>query len=625
MHRSPLCQRCPRNPFNSEIAMLDILTLLKEKGAIDDKDAGAIAKEADAEGVTVETILQKRGFSPHDLLAAKAEHWDLPSRIIGEASIAFEVLQYIPEESAQHYKTVPLGIEDGALAVGIVDPDNIEALDALNFISAKNNLPFKVYLISEEDFTKIIKMYKGISGEVGRALTELETELSSDDILPVDIADEKEVPKEGLPKVPDSKITEEAPVTKIVATLLKNAVEGRASDIHIEHTGEKVRVRFRVDGVLHTSITLPPKVHRAVVARVKVLSSMKLDERRKPQDGRFSATISGRKIDFRVSTFPAQFGEKVVMRILDRDAGISSLEEVGMNKEHLAMVRQAIKLPYGMILISGPTGSGKSTSLYAMLKEVNRDESNVISLEDPVEYNIDGVAQSQVRPEIGYTFASGLRSVLRQDPDIIMVGEIRDKETAQLAVQAALTGHLVFSTIHTNNSAGVVPRLIDMGVDPYLIAPTLKLVIAQRLVRRMCDGAGKPIPVSGALKMMLEEQFKDLPPEFHKKLPKFDQLYGIKPTGECPSGTRGRIGAFEMFMVDSEMEQAVLRSADEMEIYKIARSRGMITMKEDAIVKALEKKIPFEEVNTLGGDLLSDEEESGDSSEPVEYDPIAAV
>ena len=604
--------------------MIDILTLLKEKGSIDDREVAAIAREAEAGGVSVENVLAKRGFSASDLLSAKAEHWGLPPRPLGDAAIPFEVLQYIPEESAHHYKTVPLGIEDGALSVGIVDPDSIDALDALNFISAKNNLPFKVHLISEEDFDKVIKMYKGISGEVGRALTELETELSSEEGALVSLADEREQMVQDPNKAADSKITEEAPVTKIVATLLKNAVEGRASDIHIEHMGEKLRVRFRVDGVLHTSITLPAKVHRSMVARVKVLSSMKLDERRKPQDGRFSATISGRKIDFRVSTFPSQYGEKVVMRILDRDTGLTSLEDLGMRPDHLKMVRSAVSLPYGMILISGPTGSGKSTSLYSMLKEINRDESNVISLEDPVEYNIEGVSQSQVRPEIGYTFASGLRSVLRQDPDIIMVGEIRDKETAQLAVQAALTGHLVFSTIHTNNSAGVIPRLIDMGVDPYLIAPTLKLVIAQRLVRRLCEGAGKPMPIDDSLKMMLEEQFHDLPKEYRSQVPKFTEVYGIKPTGECPSGTRGRIGAFEMFEIGTEMEQAILKRAGETEIYEIARARGMMTMKEDAIVKALSKKIPFEEVNTLGGEMLAGDEIADDAQTPA-FDPESAV
>jgi type IV pilus assembly protein PilB len=349
-------------------------------------------------------------------------------------------------------------------------------------------------------------------------------------------------------------------------------------------------------------------VERAVVARIKVLSSLKLDERRKPQDGRFSATVGDRKIDFRVSTFPTYHGEKVVMRILDRTHEVMSLETLGLSKENIEILRAAIARPYGIIVISGPTGSGKSTTLYAMLEELNREELNVVSLEDPVEYDVDGVSQSQVHPEIGYTFANGLRSILRQDPDIIMVGEIRDKETAQLAIQAALTGHLVLSTLHTNNAVGVIPRLVDMGVDPYLIAPTLVLAMAQRLVRRRCTDGGNPIPVEGAVKKMIMEEFKDLPPEYQGRIPQVDKVYGIAPTPTCPNGTRGRIAVFEMLPTSKKLEETILQKPIEEEVTKIARAEGMFTMKEDAIMKMLEGVIPFEEVNTLGGDLLRDEE-----------------
>jgi type II secretory ATPase GspE/PulE/Tfp pilus assembly ATPase PilB-like protein len=279
-----------------------------------------------------------------------------------------------------------------------------------------------------------------------------------------------------------------------------------------------------------------------------------------------------------------------------------------MAKEDVDILRQAIARPYGIIIISGPTGSGKSTTLYAMLEELDRETTNVVSLEDPVEYDIEGVAQSQVRPEIGYTFANGLRSILRQDPDIIMVGEIRDKETAQLAIQAALTGHLVLTTLHTNNAIGIVPRLVDMGVDPYLIAPTLILSMAQRLVRRRCEDAGKPIPVEGALKKMLEVEFKDLPPEYAKRIPNTKQVFGIAPSATCPNGTRGRVGVFELLPTSKELEETILRKPIEEELYTVARKGGMFTMKEDAIMKMLNGVIPFEEVNTLGGDLLADEE-----------------
>jgi len=388
-------------------------------------------------------------------------------------------------------------------------------------------------------------------------------------------------------------------VTKIVATVLDYASEGNASDIHIEPMHENVKVRFRVDGILNTSLILPTKVHSAVVARIKILSNMRLDEKRKPQDGRFSAMVSERKIDFRVSTFPTYYGEKVVMRILDQTRGVKTLEDIGFPENSLKLIRRAIQKPYGLVLISGPTGSGKSTTLYAMLNELDREHKNILSLEDPIEYSIDGISQSQIYPEIDYTFATGLRTTLRQDPDIIMVGEIRDKETAQLAIQAALTGHLVFSTLHTNNAIGVIPRLIDMGVDPYLIAPTLILAMAQRLVRKLPPNGGKPLPIEGSLKLMIEKQFADLPEKFRKEIPFGKEFYEIMPTPECLNGTSGRIAVTEVFEMDKELESAVLKSATEPELYKVVRDRGMLTMKEDAIIKAFQRIVPFEEVNTL--------------------------
>ena len=388
-------------------------------------------------------------------------------------------------------------------------------------------------------------------------------------------------------------------MTKIVATILHYAAEGNASDIHIEHMGTEVRVRFRVDGVLNTSLILPIKVHAALIARIKILSNMRLDEKRKPQDGRFSARIEGRHIDFRISTFPAYYGEKVVMRILDTEKGVKPLSEMGLSERNLKLIRDALDRPYGMVLISGPTGSGKSTTLYTMLNEIDREKYNVLSLEDPVEYNIPGMSQSQIRPEIGYTFAAGLRHTLRQDPDIIMVGEIRDKETAQLAVQAALTGHLVFSTIHTNNAAGVIPRLIDMGVDPFLIAPTLVLAMAQRLVQVICPNTGKSVPVDGSIGAQVEKEFSELPEAFRKDIPFSKDVLEIAPTPDCPKGTRGRAAVFEILQMDRELEQVILKGPTEGEIMRVGRKQGMLTMKEDAMVKAFRHEVPWEEVNKL--------------------------
>src|SRR3989344_4830087 len=573
---------------------MGILETLVKKNIITDEDVLAIKKELKKPGAKLDEILQDHGVTTTDLLAIRGEFYGVPFKVLDNQGIPFEVLRYVPEESATHYKLAPLGIVEGVLEIGMVEPDNIEARDALNFISSKVDMPFKVYLISQDDFEKIAQMYRGLSGEVSQALTELETELAGDE---TELAETRvESSKDG---VGSTRIIEDAPVTKIVATILHYAVEGNASDIHIEHLGDKVRVRFRVDGVLNTSLILPTKVHAAVVARVKILSNMRLDEKRKPQDGRFSARINGRKIDFRVSTFPTYYGEKVMMRILDSEKGVKALDSIGLSTRNLQLIRDAIKRPYGMILISGPTGSGKSTTLYSMLNEVNKETQNVLSLEDPVEYNMPGMSQSQVRPEIGYTFATGLRTTLRQDPDIIMVGEIRDKETAQLAIHAALTGHLVLSTIHTNNALGVIPRLIAMGVDPYLIAPTLILTMAQRLVRKLCPGTGKSIPVEGSIKIMIDKQFEDLPAEFKKQIPFGKEIYEIEPTSTCLNGISGRIAVAEVFDMNKEVEAIILKDPTEQALYKAARAQGMLSMKEDAITKAFLRVIPFEEINTL--------------------------
>lgn len=573
---------------------MQILDILSKKGIVSSQDVQKIKQEEEKSGESIEKVLENFGVPAEKILEVKGEYYNTPTMSLKKMTIPFEVLKFVPEESALYYKTIPFALEDGVLKVGIVDPENLEARDALNFISSKDNLPFKLFIISEEDFENAVNNYKGLSGEVTKALTQLEDDLSDEE---KEIRDSK--PENLSKKINQTNIIEDAPVTKIVATILRYAIEGDASDVHIEPLSDKVRVRFRLDGSLHTSLILPLKVLNAVVARIKILSNMKLDEKRKPQDGRFSARIDGRKIDFRVSTFPTYYGEKVVMRILDQTKGVKKLDDLDLRPRDLALIKEAIKKPYGMILISGPTGSGKTTTLYSMLQEIDKETNNVLSLEDPVEYNVDGISQSQVRPEIGYTFATGLRTTLRQDPDIIMVGEIRDKETAQLAIQAALTGHLVLSTIHTNDAIGVIPRLVDMGVDPYLIAPTLILSMAQRLVARLCPNSGKPIPVEGSLKTMIDKEFEDMPEQYKREVPDAKEVLQAEASAECPKGTRGRMPVFEVFKIDKELERIILTNPVEPEIWKYVRKNGMTTMKEDAIIKALNKQIPFEEINTL--------------------------
>lgn len=536
----------------------------------------------------------------------------VPRRTLGDKKVAYDVLRHIPEESAEHYKLVPLAVEDGVLEVGMLDPDNLDGIDALNFIARNTGMPFKVFQVSEEDFGRVMKMYRGLGGEVDRAISDLESEQKAhstqnqNEMTSLDLEDPSINPSEG--SLDSLNIQEDAPTIKIVSTILRYAIDGKASDVHIEPLPSGVRVRYRVDGELHTSVVLPAAAQRALVARVKVLASIRLDEQRKPQDGRFSASIDGRQIDFRVSTFPSYYGEKVVLRILDRDLGFIPLDKIGLTPRNLELIRRAIKKPHGLILISGPTGSGKSTTLYSMLGEIDREHKNVLSLEDPIEYFVEGVTQSQMRPEIGYTFATGLRTTLRQDPDVIMVGEIRDAETAKLAFQAALTGHLVLSTIHTNDAVGTIPRLIDMGVEPYLIPPVLILSMAQRLVRTLCPDGGKETEITPSDRKSIEAQITTLPEQYRFTIPKF--VYEAVRTPTCPTGMRGRMAVFEALEMSSEIERIILENPVESRLWASARAQGMLTMREDAMMKAFNKLIPFSEVNTLGSLLLAGDEEA---------------
>ena len=592
---------------------MNLLGLFVDKGLLSPADRAVVEAEV-AKKRPLADVLAERGVSLSDALAEAGKAYGIPARLLGDPPADQASFRYVPIDSARHYGFVPLAVVDGALEVGVTDPDNIEALDALQFISGKIGIPYKIFLITKEDFDRVLAAYQNFSGEVGKALSEYEMAAEPSIV-------ETSAPAVSLSQKEDATLGEEplvlagqhetlkedAPVTKIVSTILRYAIEGRSSDIHIEPFPTKTRVRFRMDGDLHTSLELPAKVHEAVIARVKILAKLRLDEKRKPQDGRFSAMAEKRRIDFRVSTFPTEYGEKVEMRILDQSASTVTLDTIGFSESNLAAVREMMKAPFGIVLIAGPTGSGKSTTLYAMLSEMDRETQNVVSLEDPVEYQIAGVSQSQVRPEIGYTFASGLRSILRQDPDVIMVGEIRDKETAALAVQAALTGHLVFSTIHTNTAAGAIPRLIDMGIDPFLIAPTLVAVIGQRLVRKLCEEGGKPFPISDSLKEFLDREFADLPAPYRKALPPFERFYQAESSDSCPNGIRGRTAVFEIMRMNKELEQVVLKEPVEEKVYAAAREDGMLTMREDAILKALSGEIPFEEINTLGGELFPGE------------------
>lgn len=578
---------------------MSFLDLLKKEKKVDASVIDKAIQTAKSENISISEALSREGAEDEYILEAKSKYYNIPTATVDPALVPAEVFNYIPEDAAEHYRMVPIAFVDGTLRVGITDPENVQAIDALQFIASKKNIPFTVLLISESNFNSLLKRYKGMGGQVHEALNEIDPEL-------VEAQEQMEVLdpniQNTISKAEEEKIVEDAPIIKIVAVILRHAVEGEASDIHIENTGEKVNVRFRVDGTLHTSLILPLAVFPGVVARIKILAKLRLDEKRKPQDGSFTTKINDQKIDFRVSTFPTHFGEKVVLRILDSEKGVKNLKDIGLTPENEKMIREALKKPYGLILVTGPTGSGKSTTLYAMLNELDKESVNVVSLEDPIEYNMPLVNQSQVMPEIGYTFANGLRSILRQDPNIIMVGEIRDKETAQLAIQAALTGHLVLSTLHTNNAAGIVPRLIDMGVDPYLISPTLVLGVAQRLVRKTHESARKEMPVDDLVREEYNAYFKDLPEEFRNKAVLPEKYFETIQTPEAPTGTKGRISVHEMFKVDRDMQRLILKAPSEEEVYSLARKKGMLTMREDGFMKSLKGLLPMSEVYTLADD-----------------------
>ena len=567
------------------MADLSFIDLLAEKGLINLNDASRVKNEVASGGASAEVLLA--GAVPaEEIIKAKSEIYGVPAHELKGRKVDFETLKYVPEESARHYKLAPIGVKDGVLEIGMTDPSDIEAREALKFIASKTNVPFKIYVISEKDLNGVLEEYKSLGGEVTRVLSEFEIALQEEKPVTLGMA---EGLKEGM-------LVEEAPVTKMVAVIIKHATEGLASDIHIEPSKDKLRVRFRVDGILYTSLILPIKMHEAIVSRIKILTNMKLDEKRKPQDGRFSAKIEDRGIDFRVSTMPTAFGEKVVIRILDPERKILDLKSLGFEGRNLEETENALKKPYGLVLLTGPTGSGKTTTLYAMLQSINSEKLNIVSLEDPIEYNIEGVNQSQVRPEIDYDFANGLRSILRQDPDIILVGEIRDKETAALAIHAALTGHLVLSTLHTNNAVGAIPRLMDMGVDQYLIAPTLVAVIAQRLVQTLCPDSRRPLKLTPELKARLEEELKGMPAPEKSKIKWPKEIYEALPSAACPKGTRGRIGVFEVLTATKELEKAILSNPTPEALNQEARRQGMITMREDGILKLLDGRAGFEQL-----------------------------
>lgn len=585
-----------------------LLNELVRANRLQQADADTLAADAAKEGKDVGSLIVERNIiSDQDLLEFKGALYRIPIADFEKTEPESKAFSEISEDVAGFYRVIPFAVTEDTLKVGILDPEDNNALEALKFIAADKNLKLEKYLISYHDFTGALKKFKSLTGEVGKALQSIAQQASED-------------AGEGAGELKLEEITAESPVTKVVSAMLAHAIDARASDIHIEPFDDRTRVRFRIDGILQAVLNLPKNLHLAVVTRIKILSNLKIDETRVPQDGRFSIFQGKIKYDFRVSTFPTKAGEKVVMRILDPVSSNISLETLGVRGQAQDRLREAIGKPFGIILLTGPTGSGKSTSIAGILKEMNNDEVNIVTLEDPIEYFIDGVNQSQTHEEIGYSFANGLRSILRQDPDIIMVGEIRDRETAGLAVQAALTGHIVLSTLHTNDSLGVIPRLIDMQVEKYLLPPTLNLAVAQRLLRRLCTTCRIKGPANEAEAKIIIDALNSMPQESTAKYPKDHfEIYHANtdnPCKECGGKAyKGRIGIFEMLHMTDELEEIILGNLSEAAMRQEAQRQGMVTMFQDGVFKVLDGIVSLEELLEVA--QSGDEDESTGQRAPV--------
>jgi type IV pilus assembly protein PilB len=561
---------------------MSFIQRLVKKGIIDKKQASSLEYEAKVSKKKEEDLLMEKGIVPEEtLFEMRAEDLRIPLRRVAPEEVPLEVLELIPRDSAKYYQMIPLSKKDRTLEVGMVFPEDLKAQEALKFLARQGNFNYRVALITPTNFDNLLKQYQTLKKEVTAALSELETELKEE---------EDKYKYTAAKKVEFEGLTEEAPVTKVVAVMLRQAVEAKASDIHIEPTKKELRVRFRIDGILHANLLLPLPVHPAVVARIKILANMKIDETRIPQDGRFSTKIGGKDIDFRVSTFPTTLGEKVVMRVLDPTEGVKDFQRLGLEKRNLEVVERATQRPHGMILATGPTGSGKTTTLYAILNLLNKEGVNIITLEDPVEYFVAGINQSQIKPEIDYTFAKGLRHILRQDPNIIMVGEIRDEETAALATNAALTGHVVLSTLHTNNALGVIPRLLDLKVAPFLIPPSLNVAIAQRLVRTLCPECRKEISPTAKIKDIILRELESLPALIKKDInvAKDFKIYNAVGCKKCDmTGYTGRIALFEILEMTPQLAEIIIKEPSETRIFQEAQRQGMVTMRQDGVLKVL--------------------------------------
>lgn len=571
----------------------------------------AALAQAEKTGTKFETILASQKIvSEEELIKLKAYILGIPFVNLEKDTISLEVLQIIPEPIAKKYSIVAFRKHGSDLEVAMTDPEDIQTIE---FIRKKANLNILPRLTNLASIASVLKQYQQsmeeefseLFGAKKEEFTDEEAkELASLEGKIVSAPKEEDEAGGGVKTEELAKAAEDLPVIKIVDSLLRHAIIQSASDIHIEPAEKEVLVRYRIDGILHEAMTLPKKLQQGIVARIKVLSNLRLDEHRLPQDGRFKLETQEYKISFRVSLIPVYDGEKIVMRLLREEGHANNLEGLGIHSDSLERVMSAIHKPNGMFLVTGPTGSGKTTTLYTALEILNTPEVNISTIEDPIEYRMPRVNQTQVKPTIGLTFAAGLRALLRQDPNIIMVGEIRDTETASLAVNAALTGHLVLSTLHTNSAAGALPRLMDMQVEPFLIASTVNAVLAQRLLRRLCPDKEKYTLTKDQIKSLgatfnLDEVLKRMkaekavsPESTWDTIP----FYKPKASKESPSGYKGRVGIYEVLEISEKVRDLILKRAPFTDIEKQARVEGMATMTEDGFVKAAQGFTSIEEI-----------------------------
>ena len=573
--------------------------LLVEEGLVQESKIELAIKEAGLNNQSLMSYMIEHKLLDNEILVHATSHVSgIPYVNLENTTIPQETLDLISVDIAERNMAVPIAEVQGRIAVAMLDATNIQAVD---YLSSLIQRPLKVFMASQNSIKHVLDQYK--------------TDLSGVDALAENVDAQTQADAESKRQV--QTIVQDSPISKALNTILEYAVRAKASDIHIEPLEKSLKIRCRIDGVLREIMNLPKSIEPALISRIKILSSLKIDEHRVPQDGQFAVAVSGKEVDLRIAISPVVWGEQVVIRLLDKTGNSFNLEEMGYAGRALRTIRKGIAAPNGMVLTSGPTGSGKSTSLYALIEEIKDDSVNIITLEDPVEYKMDGVNQIQVNAEVGLTFSAGLRSILRLDPDIVMVGEIRDGETANLAVQAALTGHLVFSTLHTNSAAGILPRLIDMGIEPFLIASTVNTIIGQRLVRRVAAKRNtyqssplqtqSIIETVGHLLPKTPEEVEKVSADLgYKNLPLANQksytLVKGRDTPQTPGGYQGRAGLYEVMEVTEEIQQLIIKHATSHEVQKVAMQQGMITMRQDGYLKALTGITTIEEVNRVASD-----------------------